>query len=176
LVSEARRAILEKIYALDDSIENAVDSTSAEISSQGIALATAFGKGDGLVVAPTRPDRAIAAACDALRAEAATRFLAEPFPASINEIERQRTARRSLATGLTQRMAAETPSMIDYAAMLVASRQPALQSKLTEILANARRARASASTASEQIASDLQAVLAVFNEGIAPKATERSGE
>ena len=175
-VSEARRAILEKIYALDDSIENAVDSTSAEISSQGIALATAFGKGDGLVVAPTRPDRAIAAACDALRAEAATRFLAEPFPASINEIERQRTARRSLATGLTQRMAAETPSMIDYAAMLVASRQPALQSKLSEILANARRARASASTASEQIASDLQAVLAVFNEGIAPKATERSGE
>lgn len=175
-VSEARRAILEKIYALDDSIENAVDSTSAEISSQGIALATAFGKGDGLVVAPTRPDRAIAAACDALRAEAATRFLAEPFPASINEIERQRTARRSLATGITQRMAAETPSMIDYAAMLVASRQPALQSKLTEILANARRARASASTASEQIASDLQAVLAVFNEGIAPKATERSGE
>ena len=126
--------------------------------------------------ATARPERALAAVCDALRAEAASRFLAEPFPASINEIERQRTARRSLATGLTQRMAAETPSMIDYAAMLVASRQPALQSKLTEILANARRARASASTASEQIASDLQAVLAVFNEGIAPKATERSGE
>ena len=175
-VSEARRAILEKIYALDDSVENAVDATSSEIASQGIALAAAFGKADGLVVAPTRPDRAIAAACDALRAEAATRFLAEPFPASINEIERQRTARRSLATGLTQRMAAETPSMIEYAAMLVASRQPALQSKLTEILANARRARASASTASEQVASDMLAVIAVFNEGIAPKATERSGE
>ncbi len=175
-VSEARRAILEKIYALDDSVENAVDATSSEIASQGIALAAAFGKGDGLVVAPTRPDRAIAAACDALRAEAATRFLAEPFPASINEIERQRTARRSLAIGLTQRMAAETPSMIEYAAMLVASRQPALQSKLTEILANARRARASASTASEQVASDMLAVIAVFNEGIAPKATERSGE
>ena len=175
-VSEARRAILEKLYEIGDSPEHAMDSTCAEISSQGIALATAFGKSEGLVVSPTRPDRAIAAVCDALRAEAATRFLADPFPASINEIERQRTARRSLATSLAQRMAAESPSMVDYAAMLVASRQPALQSKLADVLANARRARASAETATEQVASDLQAVLAIFNEGIAPKATERSGE
>jgi hypothetical protein len=175
-VSEARRAILEKIYALDDSVENAVDATSAEIASQAIALAGALGKSDGLVTAPTRPDRCIAAACDALRTEAASRFLAEPFPASVNEIERQRTARRSLATSLTQRMAAETPSMIDYSAMLVASRQPAVQSKLAEIIANARRARAAASTASEQVASDMLAVLAIVEAGVAPKATERSGE
>ena len=174
-ISEARRALLEKLYSLDDSAENAVDATCAEISSQAIALAGAFGRTDGLVVSPTRPDRSLAALCDTMRAEAATKFLSEPFPASVEEIERQRTARRSLASGLMQRMAAESPSMVEYAAMLVASRQPALQSKLTEILSGARRARAVSQSASEQVAGDLQAMVRVLAEGLAPKATERSG-
>jgi anti-sigma factor RsiW len=109
-----------------------------------------------------------------MRDEAATRFLAEPFPAPIAEIERQRAARRSLATSLTQRIAAESASMVEYAAMLVASRQPALQSKLTEVLSSTRRSRVSASSATEQAALDMKAVLEILRLGVAPKATERS--
>jgi anthranilate phosphoribosyltransferase len=60
---------------------------------------------------------------DAMREVAQQRFLAEPFPASIEEIERQRAARRSLAEGVMQRMSAETPAIAQYAAMLVAARR-----------------------------------------------------
>ena len=174
-ISEGRRGILEKLYQLDDSFEHAVDATSAEIASEASALATAFGKGAGLTVNAARPDRALAVLADAMRTEAATRFLAEPFPASIEEVERQRTARRSLAVGLTQRMAAETPAIVDYAAMLVVARQPALRSKVQESLVAARRARTTAQSSSEQVAADLAAMLAILGESLAPKATERSG-
>ena len=174
-ISEGRRAILDKLYQLDDSFENAVDATCAEIASEAAALAAAYGKGVGLTVNAARPDRSLSALADAMRGEAATRFLAEPFPATIEEIERQRTARRSLATGVAQRMAAETPAIVDYAAMLVVARQPALQSKVQESLAAARRARTTAQSASEQVAADLAAMLVILGEGLAPKATERSG-
>lgn len=173
-MSEARRALLERIYSIDDSAEHAVDASAAEIATEGAVLAAAYGRTETLVVTPTRPDRAVAAACDAMRDEAATRFLAEPFPAPIAEIERQRAARRSLATSLTQRIAAESASMVEYAAMLVASRQPALQSKLTEVLSSTRRSRVSASSATEQAALDMKAVLEILRLGVAPKATERS--
>lgn len=174
-VAEARRGLLEKLYALDDSVENATDATCAEIASTATALAAVYGKSESTAVLASRPDRSLAAACDAMRAEAETRFLSVPFPASVSEIERQRVARRSLALGLTQRMAAESASMLEYAAMIVVSRQPALQSKVSEMLAEARRVRAGADSASAQVASDLQAMVTVLAEGLAPKATERSG-
>lgn len=111
-ISEGRRALLEKIYQMDESAENAIDSACAEIATQAAALAVAYGKSggkfDAASVFATRPDRAISVLGDAMRAEAATRFLAEPFPSSVDEIERQRNARRSLAASVTQRMAAET--------------------------------------------------------------------
>ena len=178
-ISEGRRALLEKIYQMDESAENAIDSACAEIATQAAALAVAYGKSggkfDAASVFATRPDRAISVLGDAMRAEAATRFLAEPFPSSVDEIERQRNARRSLAASVTQRMAAETPALVEYAAMLVASRQPSLQSTLGEIVAGARRARASAQSASEQVASDVNAMLNILGKGLAPRATERSG-
>lgn len=175
-ISEGRRAILEKLYALDDSPEHAIDATAAEIVTQATALLGAYGRQEGFTAAATRPDRALAALGDAMRTEAATRFLAEPFPATINEIERQRNARRSLATSLSQRVSAETPTLVDYAAMLVVSRQPSLQSKVAEMLLAARRARSSAQTATDQVASDLTAMASILAEGLAPKATERAGE
>jgi hypothetical protein len=94
----------------------------------------------------------------------------------MDEIERLRAARRGIARSVTQRMAAETPAILDYTAMLVAARQPALQSKITTILESARRARATAGGASEQVESDLRAMLAVLGEVLAPEATKRDEE
>ena len=173
-VSEGRRALLDKIYELDDSGENAIDAACAEIATQATALAVAFGGHEGSSVLSTRPDRSLSGLVDALRVEAASRFLAEPFPTTIDEIERLRNARRSLAISVTQRMAAESAALVDYAAMLVAARQPALRSKLTELLTAARRARAGGQSASAQIQGDVDAMLGILGESLAPKATERS--
>ena len=48
--------------------------------------------------------------------------------------------------------------------------------RVGEILANARKARTAAATAGEQIETDLEALLAVMNEGFAPEATKRDGD
>ena len=73
-------------------------------------------------------------------------------------------------------MAAETAAIVDYAAMLVASRQPALASELGERLGAARRARSLAASASAQVESDLSALVEILSKGLAPAATERDSE
>jgi hypothetical protein len=174
-IAEGRRALLEKIMQLEDSSSHAVDLAVSEIVAQATAAAVAFGKADAAAAgSASRPERALAAACDALRSEAASRFLAEPFPASVEEIERLRAARRSLARSVSQRMAAETPAMVDYAAMLVVARQPALRSTVAEMVAAARSMRAAAGTATEQVMGDLYSVLSILDADVAPKPTERA--
>ncbi len=175
-LAEARALLIEKIRLLEDDRDHAVDAASGEIATMASALAASYAKQGPLTVGGQRADRALASLADALRDEAATKFLAAPFPAPIDEIERLRAARRGIARSVTQRMAAETPAILDYTAMLVAARQPALQSKLTTILDNARRARATAGGASEQVESDLRAMLAVLGEVLAPEATKRDEE
>ena len=150
-----------------------------EIVSQSGALTAAFGGAEAVAPITTagataRPERGLAAVCDALRTEAASRFLAEPFPASVEEIERLRAARRSLARSVSQRMAAETPAILDYAAMLVVARQPALRSKVAEMVAAARTVRAAAGSATEQIMGDLYTTLSILDADVAPKPTERA--
>lgn len=175
-IADARRALLTKIVSLEDSAANAVDLACADIAEQASALAAAFGRMDaGAAGSAARPERVLATLGDAMRDEAATRFLAEPFPAPVEEIERLRNARRSLARSVTQRMAAETPAILDYAAMLVASRQPSLQSRIAEIVAAARALRAAAPSASDQLMGDLYSALSILDLGLAPKPTERAG-
>jgi hypothetical protein len=174
--SEARARLIEKIHMLEDSRHHAVDAASAEIASVATALASTFGRTGAGASAPQRADRALAVLADSLRDEAATKFLATPFPAPIDEIERLRAARRGIARSVSQRMAAETPAILDYTAMLVSARQPALQSKLTEILNAARRDRAAAGGATEQVQGDLRAMLAVLAEVLAPEATRRDDD
>ncbi|MEY5031369.1 MAG: hypothetical protein RL354_400 [Planctomycetota bacterium] len=174
-IAEGRRALLEKIVQLEDSTSHAVDLAVSEIVAQATATAVSFGKADAAAAGgASRPERALAAACDAIRSEAASRFLAEPFPAPVEEIERLRAARRSLARSVSQRMAAETPAMVDYAAMLVVARQPALRSTVAEMVASARSMRAAAATATEQLMGDLYTVLSILDADVAPKPTERA--
>ena len=73
-----------------------------------------------------------------------------------------------------QRMAAETRSMLDHAAILVVSRQPALKPKVAALLAEARRGRGDGRAASAQIELDLETLLAVLGEGMSPKPTDRA--
>jgi hypothetical protein len=174
--SEARARLIEKIHMLEDSRDHAVDAASAEVAALATTLAATFGRSGGAISATPRADRALTALADALRDEAATKFLATPFPAPIDEIERLRAARRGIARSVTQRMAAETPAILDYTAMLVSARQPALQSKLVEILAAARRARTAAGGAVEQAEGDLRAMLSVLSEVLAPQATRRDDD
>jgi hypothetical protein len=72
-----------------------------------------------------------------------------------------------------QRMAAETPAIAQYAAMLLVSRQPVLESRLKTHLAAASRARASAASASMQVVADLEALATMLGEGLAPEASAR---
>ena len=175
-LSEARVLLIERLLSLEDGRLHAVDAASSEIARMASALAANYGRSGAGATASLRPDKALAQLADAMRTEAATKFLGSPFPATVEEIERLRAARRSLAMSATQRMAAETPAIVDYAATLVVARQPALSSKVGEILANARKARTAAATAGEQIETDLEALLAVMNEGFAPEATKRDGD
>lgn len=170
--AEARERLIARIFAIEDSRAHAVDQSGADIAAIASELAAGY-EPMAAGGASARPDRGLALLADAMRSVAQQRFFAEPFPAPIDEVERQRAARRSLASGMLERMSAETPAIAQYAAMLVAARQPAVRSKLLEHLMTARRARSAAGSASEQVWVDLEATLRILNEGFAPEATER---
>jgi len=173
--AEARTRLIERIFVIEDSRDHAVDAAVAEMTAMASALMSRYGRADGAAVTTGgRADRVLAALADVMRDDAAAKFLAMPFPSSIEEIERLRGARRSFAQSITQRMAAETPAVVDYAAMTIAARQPALQSKISEILAAARRTRSTAQSASAQVADDLFALIEILAQGLAPEASERA--
>jgi len=172
-VAEARMAVLRKLYSLEESEEAAIDAICAEMAADAQEAADSYGRTSGVLLA-SQPDRALASLADAIRAEAATRYLSEPFPATLEELERRRAGSRAVAEGVMQRMAAETRSMLDHAAILVVSRQPALRSKVSELLAGARRARSDGRAASAQIEVDLETLAAVLAEGLSPKPTDRA--
>jgi len=172
-IAEARIALLRKLYLLEESEEAAIDAICAEMAADAQEIADSYGRTSGVLLA-SQPDRAFAALSDAIRAEAATRYLDEPFPATLEELERRRAGSRAVAEGVMQRMAAETRSMLDHAAILVVSRQPALRSKVAELLVAARRGRGDGRAASAQIELDLETLVAILAEGLSPKPTDRA--
>ncbi|MFM2164891.1 MAG: hypothetical protein RL325_1328, partial [Planctomycetota bacterium] len=172
-IAEARLAILRKLYSIQESDEAAIDAICAEMAADAQEIADSYGRTSGVLLA-SQPDRAFTALSDAIRAEAATRYLSEPFPATLDELERRRAGSRAVADGVMQRMAAETRSMLDHAAILVVSRQPALKPKVAALLAEARRGRGDGRAASAQIELDLETLLAVLGEGMSPKPTDRA--
>ncbi|MFM7051731.1 MAG: hypothetical protein ACKOYN_06320 [Planctomycetota bacterium] len=172
----AREALLVRIHAIRDSEEHMADQAAAEIAAHAAALAgdVRGARAGNAGAAGVAPDVALSMLADALRDEAAARFLATPFPAAPEEIERTRAARRALARGTVQRMAAETPAVLEHAAAVVVARQPALESAAGEVLSAARRARASAASATAQCAGDLESLLELLSLQYAAAAEERS--
>jgi hypothetical protein len=171
-IADARAALIERIRVLEDGPWHAEDRAGREIAAVCASLAAMYGR-DEAAHAEMRAEAALAVLADALRDEARTRFLAVPFPASIDEIERRRDVRRSVASSQSQVMAAESAALLEYVAMLVVSRQPTLQSKVSALLSNATRARTEARSATGQVQSDMRAVLLIVGEGLAPEATRR---
>jgi hypothetical protein len=171
-IADARVALIERVRLLEDGPWHAEDRAMHEIAAACAAFAATYGRNEQ-AIAEMRADAALAVLADTLRDEARTRFLAVPFPSSVEEIERRRVVRRSVATGQAQAMAAESAAMLDYVSMLVVSRQPALESKVAELLSSATRARAEANSATAQVQGDLRAALAILGEGLAPEATRR---
>lgn len=178
---EARQRLIERLMVLEDRPEHMLDEACAEIVRGAGRLARAYGSSDALASIPENANLvpasaaadALAGAVDAMAAESARRFLAATFPAPPDEIERMRGVRRTLARSATQRIAAETPALVDHAAALVVARQPALRSSLEEALAANRRLRSAASSASGQACVDLRALLEVLGRGLAPAPTRR---
>jgi hypothetical protein len=60
--------------------------------------------------------------------------------------------------------------------MIRAARQPNLEPKLVELLTRAGRARGVAVTALDQVAGDLEALVSVMGEGLAPEANARDAQ
>jgi hypothetical protein len=169
----ARERILARFFELEDGRRHGLDAAAVEIAALASDLAPRFDRA-ATALASTRAEQALATLVDAMREEARGKFLAEPFPAGLGEIERQRTARRSIARTATQRMAAESAGIVDYAALLTVARQPVLRSEVEAILLEARRARTTAASASVQVAGDLHAAARIMGKGLAPRPTERS--
>ncbi|MBI1302266.1 MAG: hypothetical protein GC172_00485 [Phycisphaera sp.] len=169
----ARERILARFFELEDGPRHGVDAAAAEIAAIASDLAPRFDRTAAALVS-ARAEVALATLVDAMREEARGKFLAEPFPAGLGEIERQRTARRSIARSAAQRMTAESAAVVDYAALLTVARQPVLRSEVEAILLEARRARANAASASAQVAGDLHAAVRIMGKGLAPRPTERS--
>jgi hypothetical protein len=147
----ARHALVRKILRLERSGGLAIDAL-AERYAQSIdvrarLLATGYEPPTGAAA----PDAALASLSRQWRGRAGTLFLSDPFPAPLDELDRRREVRRTLADGPIRRCAAESLSLLELVAAVAVAEEPPIRSRVAEVLAAVAERRARAGSALGQL-------------------------
>ena len=144
-----RTALARKVLGLldldRDPIERIADGVRAAMVGRLQVSAPEFRAPVGAGVV----DVAIESA-NAIRAAAQARIFADPFPDTIEELDRIRVARNWLATSLPQEMVAALAAEADYLAYVVAADVPPVRGKVKEILERSKINRGRGTDALQQ--------------------------
>ncbi len=147
----ARHALVRKILRLERAGGLAIDALAERyaesIDVRARLLATGYEPPTGMI----SPDTALASLARQWRTRAGTMFLSDPFPAPLDELDRRREVRRTLADGPIRRCAAESLSLLELVAAAAVAEEPPLRSRVAEILATVAERRARAGSALGQL-------------------------
>ncbi len=169
----ARAALLDRVLSLEASREAAIDRLAARVAASATNLTVRYAPNSAAFDFAPALDVSMAMLASALRVAAEERFLSEPFPASSQELERLRVARRGLADGSMQRAVADAASLLEQAAAVEAARRPQCISAAREILTEAALARSTAQSAAAQLAVTLTAFARMAIVNVEAEAVDR---
>jgi hypothetical protein len=103
-------------------------------------------------LAGDRVGDAASALVDIIRARASKRYVSDPLPAPLSELDRRRTVRLRSAIGEPQRLVAELAALFDLASYETSGMRPDLRRSLLEAYASVTAAVAVAPNVLEQLA------------------------
>jgi hypothetical protein len=128
-----RRALARKALALHDDEREPIDRLASAV---GASLEHRIRTIDPKVRVPSTAGIAEIAAMstNVVRAKASLRLFADPFPATLDELDASRTGRGWLAASGPQRLAAALAAESDYLAYIVAADIPSARAQVVESL------------------------------------------
>lgn len=148
--AKAMAALLRHRLRLSEHAWHGVDALLERTAAQESARLDAEGGASEPFRDSTDPSEAIDAIGDLLRARAGARIAMQPFPASLDTLDRRDEARRALADGAAQRLVASLWRALELDAYLAAADRPSLVPALKDLLAKAQAEATAASSAIDQ--------------------------
>lgn len=174
LMRRVRLALIRKLLEFEPSDARAIDSLSRDYAASLVERSRLFRIAfEEPPPEPTAEDMAERLA-DQWRVKAGSIFLADPFPAPLDELDRRRTVRRRLVEGAVQACAAEQASLLELMAAVAVADKPTLRAHMAIILDECADRRARSGSAIEQVLEIERAITRVYDIWFEPADTPPS--
>jgi hypothetical protein len=147
----ARLAIVRRLLALADGPRHAIDGLAERLAVAYAERGRMFRIGYEEVMVSLPADDWMLRLVAQWRMKAGAMFLSEPFPVSLEEIDRRNAARQRLAEGPLQRCAAGQGTLLELLATVTVADRPALKEPILEIIQESVTRRARAGSVVEQL-------------------------
>lgn len=157
----SRLAIVRRLLALADGPRHAIDALAERLAVAYSERGRLFRIGYEEVMLSVSADEWMRRLVAQWRLKAGAMFLAEPFPAPLEEIDRRHGVRQRLADGPIQRCAAGQATLLELVASIAVADRPSLKEPVTQILAESIARRSRAGTVIEQLVEGERAVALV---------------
>ncbi|MCH2161212.1 MAG: hypothetical protein MK085_04980 [Phycisphaerales bacterium] len=144
-----RMALARKALGLLDTDRERIERVALAVEAAAVNRLETMAPGTTLP-ATAGPAEVAGVSADAMRAAAEVRLFADPFPGTLDELDRTRAGRRWLAGTSPQQLVAELAAETDFLAYVVAADVPSVRQDVARILEQANIDRARASTALRQ--------------------------
>lgn len=158
----ARLALVRKLLALEEGPRHAIDSLAQSLAGayvdQGRMLRIGFEEPPPDIA----PEAMLARLVSQWRLQAGSMFLSEPFPGTLEELDRRRSIRLRLAEDPLQRAVAEQTARLELAVLAAIARKPAIRAQAAAILAEASERRDRAGDVIEQLLDGERAFALLF--------------
>lgn len=147
----ARLALVRKLISFEVSDRHALDvlaeSLAAAYVDHGRLLRLGFEEPPPGIA----PETMIGRLTEQWRLQAGSIFLSEPFPGTLEELDRRRSVRLRLAEDPLQRVVAEQASLLELTVLVGVARKPTIRAQAAALLADAAERRGRAGDVLEQI-------------------------
>lgn len=175
-IRAARLALVRKIQRLGRTEGVAIDRLAARYAESIDVRARLFDAGYEPPAGSPSADEALGSLVRQWRGRAATMFLSDPFPAPLDELDRRREVRRTLADGPIRSCAAESLSLLELVAAVAVAEEPPVRARVAEILESVAERRARAGSALSQLLESELGISAVLETRFRPAIGAEEGE
>jgi hypothetical protein len=158
----ARLALVRRLLALSAGSRHAIDALGERLAVAYAERGRLFRIGYEEVMVSISADAWMDRLVAQWRMKAGAMFLAEPFPAPLEEIDRRHGVRLRLADGPMQRCAAGQATLLELLATITVADRPKLKDAMLTILAESVARRARAGSVTEQLVEGERAIASVM--------------
>ncbi|MDZ4831455.1 MAG: hypothetical protein SGJ09_14810 [Phycisphaerae bacterium] len=158
-----RLALVRKLLAFESSAARAEDALVRDFAAAYVERSRLFRIGFEDPPSDIAASAMVSRFADQWRVKAGSIFLADPFPAPLEELDRRRGVRRRLVEGEVQSCVAEQASLVDLMVAVAVADKPGLRQRMSAILQEVADRRGRAGSVVEQVLESERAIVRVYD-------------